>query len=387
MVYDFYFADKRLAAEARAEAEAEDDEDDEDDENDEEDEEDVPEDDNDSEARDEEEGSNPGSGTDSRNKEQPRVRPSISGYKIIEKSDVVNVQHSRYPDELVVDPRGNLYSTLPGLSCASRQSLAETWHYNFNADYKFLVHVNYYRTQPFFERQGVIGLLTDLCGITVTETNTTVVLHGINAYDRPDDGVENAKDNLKWWLRKYWYDAYPLFDTNLEVMFKHASTLNGRLSFGDHRVHPMRQLKAEYHRTCFGIVKYLRFLHDADATKWRQLALSILRQWDELEYNCAIPPGRGSKRLPPGPHTWCVKWPIVEPPAKQYTDLVEPVFDLVAAVIGPGAEVYREFWQWAVHKLALNSFERAKLAVNQALGERSVAIEEGHARKALPELD
>jgi hypothetical protein len=270
MVYDFYFADEaleNLAAKARAKAEAEDDENDD-------------EGDNDGEALDEEDN------TDSGNEKKPRYRPSISGYKIIGKSDVVNVQHSRYPDELVVDPRGNLYSTLPGLSCASRQSLAETWHYNSDASYKFLVHVNYYRTQPFIERQGVIGLLTDLCGITVTETNTTVVLHGINPYDRPDDGAENAKDNLKWWLRKYWYDAYPLFDTNLEIMFKHMASPAGWLSYGDTRSHPIRQLRAEYHTTCLGIVKYLRFLHDADATKWRQLVLEILGEWDELEYNC-----------------------------------------------------------------------------------------------------
>jgi hypothetical protein len=78
---------------------------------------------------------------------------------------------------------------------------------------------------------------------------------------------------------------------------------------------------------------------------------------------------------------------MVKPPAKQYTDLVESVFDVVVAVIGPGAEEHKGVWQWAVHELASVSFEFAKLAAKEALGEGFVAVAEDNARKALPKSD
>jgi hypothetical protein len=40
-----------------------------------------------------------------------------------------NVSFSKYRDEMVINQRDDLYSRLPGLSCASRQLLSETWLY------------------------------------------------------------------------------------------------------------------------------------------------------------------------------------------------------------------------------------------------------------------
>lgn len=287
------------------------------------------------------------------------------------------VQHSDYRDEFVVDQRGNLHARLPRLTCASRQLLAETLRFNFDADYKFLVHVKEFRIRPFFEHHGVFILLADICGIdAMTETNTMIILHGGHELTR-----EKERDDLRWWLRMYWYNSFPLFDTHLEIMFRHSPSPTGGKSYGHADSHPTYQTKADYQRKCLGIVEYLRFLHDADAAKWKELASSFLDGWAELQYN-RLPQGRGPARQN---HRY-LRTPIKKLPPKTYTEFVEPVLEAVVAVVGPGSMEHKKPWEFAIAELVRDTYRRTKLAAEQSLGSRFADAERRHLEMSLPKF-
>jgi hypothetical protein len=321
-----------------------------------------------------------------------RHRRPIAGALAMQQMNrkAINVQHSQYRDELVIDQCGNLHSSLPWVSCASRQLFAETVHYTFGAHYKFLIHVHYYHTQPLFERLQVLRLLTDYtCINTITEANTTVVLHGIYPLDDPYDQANKANENLLAWLRKYWHDGLPLFNTNLEVMFRHSASPTGRMLYGHANSHPVYQVRAEFHKECFGIVKYLRFLHDTDAAKHRELAVDFLNDWDELEHNCVSLGSRKDGRGRPimGKYRWNIKDPLEKPTLKNYVDLIEPTFHAIAAVIESGVVEHKGPWENAVEGLAESTFRQVKYAAEQVMGEGFKTAEEKHMVKALPEAD
>ena len=100
---------------------------------------------------------------------------------------------TRYPDEFVIDQRGDPLTISPRLICASRQLLAETWRFSFQPGCKFGVHVNVFNVRLFATDGGILSVLDDICGVNIpTEANTTVVLHFVNLHR-----LDKRNDNLR----------------------------------------------------------------------------------------------------------------------------------------------------------------------------------------------
>jgi hypothetical protein len=161
---------------------------------------------------------------------------------------------------------------LPLLTRTSRQLLAEIWSFSFDAEHKFVVHLDSCNVRPLLERQGVFRLLSDVCGIDkIKEEDTTVVVHG---------GM--VGEGLKWWLKKHWYEGLPLFDTNPEAMWKSHPSSTGKKStiYRMSRSSSIYQLRAEYQKKCLGIVRYMRLIHHKDKAIWATLALRTVTRLD-----------------------------------------------------------------------------------------------------------
>jgi hypothetical protein len=245
-----------------------------------------------------------------------------------------------------------------------------------------LIHVNHYNIRPIFERQRIFQLLANTCEIaTVKEADTTVVLHTDDAHFNTNDQRENKESNLRWWLGKYWYDGFALFDTNLEIMFQQPPSLIGAKLWGHSTLHPIYQKRAEYQKRCFGILKYLRILSDAKPDEWKFLASHFVSHWSELRH-------KGMKqRLVRGRYR-----KILEVSKTEVVDLVTPedwvdaVLDTVVAVIEVGARHYQENWENEVSCLARQIFREARDATIRVLGNEFEALEERHREMVLPQI-
>jgi hypothetical protein len=254
-------------------------------------------------------------------------------------------------------------------------------HYDTN--YKFLIHVNHYNIRPIFERQRIFQLLANTCGIaTVKEADTTVVLHTDDAHFNTNDQRENKKSNLRWWLGKYWYDGFPLFDTNLEIMFQQPPSLTGAKLWGHSGLHPVYQKKAEYQKKCFGILKYLRILSDSEPAEWKFLAGYLVDRWARQRQEGE----RRYRRHVNRPTTMFKDFGVFKTEADLVTpeDWVDAVLETVIALIHFGARHYQDGWENGVSNIARSVFRQARDAAIRVLGDDFEAFEKRHGEMAFP---
>jgi hypothetical protein len=312
-----------------------------------------------------------------------RRRPITPDLDVDDDGILNHVGFSKYRDEIVINQRVDLHSRLPGLSCASRRLLSETWLYTYDPNYKFLIHVNHYNIRPIFERQRIFQLLANTCGIaTVKEADTTVVLHTDDAHFNTNDQRENKKSNLRWWLGKYWNDGFPLFDTNLEIMFQQPPSLTGAKLWGHSGLHPVYQKKAEYQKKCFGILKYLRILRDSEPAEWKFLAGNLVDRWMRQRQEGE----RRYRRHPNRPTSMFKDFGVSKTEADLVTpeDWVDAVLETVIALIHFGARHYQDGWENGVSNIARSVFRQARDAAIRVLGDDFEAFEKRHGEMALP---
>jgi hypothetical protein len=312
-----------------------------------------------------------------------RRRPITRDMDVDDDGILNNVGFSKYRDEIVINQRVDLHSRLPGLSCASRRLLSETWLYTYDPKYKFLIHVNHYNIRLIFERQRIFQLLANTCGIaTVKEVDTTVVLHTDDAHFNTNDQRENKKSNLRWWLGKYWNDGFPLFDTNLEIMFQQPPSLTGAKLWGHSKLYPVYQKKAEYQKKCFGILKYLRILRDSEPTEWKFLAGYLVDRWARQRQEGE----RRYRRHVNRPTSMFKDFGVSKTEADLVTpeDWVDAVLETVIALIHFGARHYQDGWENGVSNIARSVFRQARDAAIRVLGDDFEAFEKRHGEMALP---
>jgi hypothetical protein len=176
--------------------------------------------------------------------------------------------------------------------------------------------------------------------------------------------VRDKDHNLKDWFKKHWYDHYPLFDTNLQVMYQaKPSTTDRKL----HTCQPIYQMEAHYVKRCFEIIRYLRVLTGIDEKKWETFIKAFLSSWTQLK--CSF---RWSHQTRP----------LREPAAKEYEDRVESTMDVVIALILHGSKQHPADWHIAVKQLALKIRREARQMIEGLLKDRFAEVEEEHLRKS-----
>lgn len=197
-----------------------------------------------------------------------RPRAQIEGGTYLWDNNHVNL--SDYRDELVVDIYGRLRANLPDLSRASRQFLAETIFFTFDSDYKFVFHVNSFDISSI--STGVTRLLADVCGMEGSENNTMVVLRSVSS--------SKSEKNLRSWLRRYWNqsESFPLFNINLETLWRQGPSSTGLMQYGDGHTYPMMQVEAKKDQYSFG---------NLSGNTSEEMAQAFLEDdgWEKLEFN------------------------------------------------------------------------------------------------------
>lgn len=237
--------------------------------------------------------------------------------------------------------------------------------FSFDKNYRFVVHLDSYNIRPLVERLGVFRLLADVRGVhTISEENTTVVIRN-----------SIGEDDLKWGLKKQWFEGLPLFDTNIEIMFKNVPSPTGGKSYGQSDRHPIRQLRAEFHRKCLGIIRYLRLIHIKDKAKWEEITLKMVNRLDKIKLEKFVYfRSRRHRRSSP----------MRTPEPEDHTDLLEVMFDAVVWVVWPVSRQHKIHWQWDAEGLARATFRMARDEARTLYGDEFEAVEGKHWQTVLP---